>query len=245
MTSFSDYIIFVDESGSPNLDGGIDPGYPVFVLAFLIIKKSEYANCVIPAISSFKFKHFGHDQIILHERDIRKDMGAFKFLNTPKIKNDFLDELTDLIDNLPVVLVCVVINKVSHQAKYRAPANPYYLGLQFGMERVLVFLNLQGQKHSTHMVAECRGKTEDRELELEFRRICDEPDFSTKGPKIEIVFAEKKSNSIGLQLADLMARPIGVSVLKPDQSNRASAVLKSKLFAVNGKTEGWGLKCFP
>lgn len=84
-----------------------------------------------------------------------------------------------------------------------------------------------------------------QELELEFRRICDEPDFSTKGPKIEIVFAEKKSNSIGLQLADLMARPIGVSVLKPEQSNRASAVLKSKLFAVNGKTEGWGLKCFP
>lgn len=29
---------------------------------------------VCPAVSTFKFKHFGHDQVILHERDIRKEV---------------------------------------------------------------------------------------------------------------------------------------------------------------------------
>src|SRR5580765_8337587 len=77
---FSDYIIFVDESGSPSMGGGIDPQYPLFVLAFLLMKKSDYAQVVCPAVSAFKLKHFGHDQVILHEREIRKDTGAFKFL---------------------------------------------------------------------------------------------------------------------------------------------------------------------
>ena len=33
--SLSDYLVFVDESGSPSM-GNIDPDYPLFVLAFLI-----------------------------------------------------------------------------------------------------------------------------------------------------------------------------------------------------------------
>ena len=244
-TAFSDYLIFVDESGSPNMGGGIDPQYPLFVLAFLLVKKSDYAQVVCPAVSAFKFKHFGHDQVILHEREIRKDMGAFKFLKTPQIKQAFLDELTDLIAAMPVQLCCVVIDKAKHQAKYKTPVHPYHLGLQFGLERVLGFLEKNGERHSSHVIVECRGKSEDDELELEFRRICDGAPFTTSKVKLEVVFADKKSNAAGLQLADLMARPIGMSVLKPDQPNRAVDVLRRKLMTVNGKTTGWGLKCFP
>jgi hypothetical protein len=45
----------------------------------------------------------------------------------------------------------------------------------------------------------------------------------------EIVIADKKSNSEGLQFADMVARPIGLSILKPDQPNRASTILEKKL----------------
>jgi hypothetical protein len=34
-------------------------------------------------------------------------------------------------------------------------------------------------------------------------------------------------------------------VLKPDQPNRAVDVIRPKLMVMNGKTTGWGLKCFP
>ena len=61
----------------------------------------------------------------------------------------------------------------------------------------------------------------------------------------EVVFADKKSNSTGLQLADLMARPIGMSVLKPGQPNRAFEAVKPKFLQHNGRFMGWGLKCFP
>jgi hypothetical protein len=62
----------------------------------------------------------------------------------------------------------------------------------------------------------------------------------------DIAFVDKKSNSAGLQLADLVARPVGMSVLRPDQQNRAFDVLRTKFYASEaGKPNGWGLKCFP
>jgi Protein of unknown function (DUF3800) len=245
MTDFSNTLIFVDESGSPNMGGSIDAGYPLFVLAFLMVSKDDYAKVVCPAVQAFKFKHFGHDQVILHEREIRKDLGAFKFLKSFSIKQAFLDEMTALIATLPVQLCCVVIDKTKLQGSYKTPKNPYHLGLQFGLERVLGLLKQKNEKHLAHVIVECRGKNEDDDLELEFRRICDGANFAAKKMPLDVVFADKKSNSIGLQLADLMARPMGMSVLKPQQSNRAVDVIRTKLLQVNGKTEGWGLKCFP
>ena len=62
----------------------------------------------------------------------------------------------------------------------------------------------------------------------------------------EIAFVDKKSNSVGLQLADLVARPVGMSILRPDQNNLAFAAIRPKFYVSGtGKLQGWGLKCFP
>ena len=74
---FSEHIVFVDESGDHGLKT-IDPNYPMFVLAFCIFRKTEYATTLVSDLKHFKFKHFGHDQVILHETDIRKDRGLFR-----------------------------------------------------------------------------------------------------------------------------------------------------------------------
>jgi hypothetical protein len=66
-----------------------------------------------------------------------------------------------------------------------------------------------------------------------------------------VVFASKQVNSSGLQLADLVARPIGLSVLRPEQPNRAFDVLRRKFFCSGGRGkvgegfENWGLKIHP
>ncbi|MCM5617185.1 DUF3800 domain-containing protein, partial [Xanthomonas hortorum] len=57
---YSNYIVYVDESGDHGLET-LDPNYPVFVLAFCVFHKGHYAQRVVPAIESFKFRHFGHD----------------------------------------------------------------------------------------------------------------------------------------------------------------------------------------
>lgn len=143
---FSDYLVFVDESGSPTL-GNIDPDFPLLVLAFMIVRKDAYLRDIVPVVQGFKFKHFGHDQVILHEREIRRDLGAFSFLKTRTLKQAFLNELTDMVQTAPFHLVAVVIRKDALQAKYSAPEDPYHLALQLGLERVSGFLHQQGEWH--------------------------------------------------------------------------------------------------
>jgi len=67
----------------------------------------------------------------------------------------------------------------------------------------------------------------------------------------EIIFSDKKVMSSGLQLADLVARPIGLSHLRPGQYNRSFEVLKEKFYCDGGRKnigkdyEGLGLMMYP
>ena len=61
-----------------------------------------------------------------------------------------------------------------------------------------------------------------------------------------VLMADKRSNSEGLQIADLLARPIGLSVFKPEQLNRAYEVAKNKFYkGRHGFVGGNGKKIFP
>jgi hypothetical protein len=141
----------------------------------------------------------------------------------------------------------VVIDKVKHRRKYASPEHPYHLALRFGLERVQHFLRLQGQQDRVlSVVCEARGKKEDKEMELAFRRVCDGDNYSNLPYSLDLVIAQKSTNSEGLQLADLVARPVGLHVLRPEQQNRAWEVLEPKLFrAATGYPQGNGLKVFP
>jgi hypothetical protein len=242
---FSDYIVFVDESGDHSL-AVINPQYPLFVLALCILPRAAYVQQVTPAVRNLKFELFGHDQVILHEHDIRKKTGPFALLNKER-RDMLLNRLTEIIAAAPMTLVAVVIDKARHKARYSAPDHPYHLALKYGLERVHAFLAQQGQaERTTTVVCEARGAREDKEIELAFRRVCDGDNRSKRPYPMSIVVADKKSNSEGLQLADLVARPVGLHVLRPGQPNRAWEVLRTKLFTGrHGVVEGNGLKVFP
>jgi hypothetical protein len=244
---FGKYVVYVDESGDHSLES-VDEQYPVFVLAFCVFHKGYYTSHIVPALESFKFKHFGHDVVVLHETDIRKERGSFRFSSRPH-KDAFIEELTGIIEGNNFILIACVIDKARLRERSE---NPYHLALGFCVETLYEFMQ---EKHQdslpTHVVVECRGKKEDAALELEFRRVCAGENKFGKPLPFEIVFADKKTNSSGLQLADLVARPIGLSVVRPEQPNRAFEVLKRKFFCSGGRKncgvgfEGWGLKIHP
>ena len=248
---FSNFIVYVDESGDHGMQS-VDASYPVFVLAFCVFYKRHYAEKVISALQKFKFNHFGHDVVVLHETDIRKQTGSFRFLQSQKQRQDFLEELTDIIEESNFILVSCVIDKEALRNQGGVPDNPYHLALAFCLETLHQLMQEKNQEISlTHIVVECRGKKEDDELELEFRRICDGANRLGISLPFDIIFADKKVNSAGLQLADLVARPIGLSRIRPNQPNRAFEVLKKKFFCSGGRAnvgegyEDWGLKIYP
>ncbi|MDR2770223.1 MAG: DUF3800 domain-containing protein, partial [Rickettsiales bacterium] len=65
----SNYLIFVDESGDQNLKVINPNGYPVFVLAFMIIHKDEYCNNLLPKFAKLKLKYFPDVNTVFHEKD--------------------------------------------------------------------------------------------------------------------------------------------------------------------------------
>lgn len=247
---FSNYIVYVDESGDHSMVS-IDNTYPVFVLAFCIFNKNYYASSVVNVVENFKFANFGHDIVILHEREIRKELGQFRF-NGPISKRTFLNSLSKIIEASNFILISSVIDKARMKNNGDIADNPYHVALRFCLEQLYEFLKEKEQLDGiTHVVVECRGKKEDSELELEFRRVCDGANKLGLALPFSVIFADKKSNSSGLQLADLVARPIGLSVVKPDQPNRAFDVLKKKFFCRGGRAnvgkdfEGVGYLIYP
>ncbi len=222
----------------------IDPEYPVFALAFCIMRKEDYMSCIVPRMQALKFRTWGHDAVILHEHDIRKSKGDFALLRTDAdLRGAFFRDLNDLIASAPIGIIASVIDKVRHREKYVDPWNPYEIALRFCMENLLDRLSESEEAGRTvHVIFESRGIKEDNALKREFNRITSNegqwghrrPDFTRF--TFRSVFVPKTANSSGLQLADLIARPVALSYLRPDQPNRAWNILEPKLLA---------RKCFP
>ena len=243
---FSDYIVYLDESGDHSLDA-IDPQYPIFVLSACVFHKDQYRNAIVPAFLDLKFRFFGHDMVVLHSRDIRKAQGPFSILQNARVRQEFLAAVNATVAAAPFALVSAIIDKRRLTQHDIRPHNPYELALTFCMERVFTYLQGVGHhQNRTPMVVECQGRREDTELELSFRRTAQGANRHNRPLPFDIVFADKKTNSTGLQLADLVSHPIGRHYLVPGQPNQAYAVVKPKFSCgPSGATNEWGRKVLP
>ena len=245
---FGDYLVFADESGDHSLTS-IDPQYSVFVLAFAIILKEDYIRQVCPDLQKFKMQHWGHDEIVLHEHDIRKPREAFGFLLNSTKRETFLNGLNQIMASLPLTIIAVIIDKPAFSAHHHGNelSGVYDFAMKKGLEAVHLYLGAKGQTDfQTPVIVECRGRKEDKELELSFRRFCDTMPRHSNPLPFELVMVPKASNSAGLQLADLIARPIGLHHLRPNQANRSFEILQRKLHrGLLGDVEGHGLLRVP
>lgn len=241
-----DYIVYVDESGDHNLVD-FDPQYPRFVLAFCIFRIDHYVEHVVPNMQKLKFEFFGHDMVVLHERDIRRELPPFDLLLNSNVRSRFLTRLDELITSSRFGIVATVIRKHDFRERRGTQMSPYEVALEFGIERVFLQLQERGQVgKKTFVVFEGRGRNEDKELELAFRRILDTTRYVGLAQTLEFLCVDKKTNSSGLHIADLVARPIGIRDLRPNQPNHAWSVLEKKLVrSRDGRLKGYGLKIYP
>jgi gluconate kinase len=232
MPEFSDYIVFADESGDHGLVS-IDPQFPVFALVFCLFEKERYIVEIEPAFRRLKFKYFGHDAVILHEHDIRKQSGDFSFLRNAEAREAFMADVSELVAAVPFEGYASIIDKLALKKRYADPWNPYEIAMQFCMEKISNRLVAHRQKgRFTHVLFEARGRAEDAQLELEFRRVAANQrkwgwravDF-TRTP-LEPVFVPKAANLAGHQFTDLIARPLALRTLRPDQPNRAFDIIR-------------------
>lgn len=241
----SDYITYFDESGDHGMDN-IDKSFPVFVLCACLFKREDYLSTELGAFSRIKMDHFGHDAVVFHSRDIRKQIGPFQILANEKTRTKFMAAMNAYFEKTTGTLIAAGIDKIKHKAQYANPYSPYDISLLFCLERLYGCLKDLGETGKTMFcIFEERGQNEDQQLALLFEKICAGQNMWGKLP-FRMVFASKKTNMPGLQFADLAAYPIARHVMNPKVTYAPYEILKKKFrCGPSGKPEGYGLKIFP
>lgn len=226
----------------------IDTNFPIFALVMLIIDHDEYVGKLVPMTYRLKMDCFGDEGVIIHSRDIRRAQGDFGFLTNPTAKEEFYPRINEIVEACEFKVISVVIQKTNHEQRYgRNALSPYDLSLELALERLLICLE-EHKQDNVIIVAEARGKKEDDDLHLKFLRIVTNgTDYhgADRFRKInfKLVFREKKMNTVGTQIADLVAYPTARKVLNPNGDSPAFDIIRQKFY--EGKPRCRGFKVFP
>lgn len=250
------FLLFLDESGDHNLNPKkVDPSYPVFVLSGCIFREDYYESRFALEFNKLKRGFFGTDEIILHTLEMTRPhksaTKAFMKLVDKDFRIKFYTALNNLIAKSEFTIVSCVIKKVKHLEMYGLSAmDPYLLSFDNLLNR-LIFEIPPGQKGQ--ILAERRNDILDNQLELAWlntkingTEFAQPSEVKRKVKGLDLI--EKQMNVPGLQLADLVASPIGRKVLGKKRRLGHEVdfeVLRNKFRQKDGKVLGYGLSILP
>lgn len=212
------YIVYVDESGEAST-AAVDKAYPVFVLACCVFDVETYITEIVPGFQKLKFDWFGHDQVIFHSSDIRRRRGDFQFLADPAEELRFSLELSEFIRSADFEIYAETIPK---SEKLSGKGDDLYPSAVVSSLRRIQAANRNPGliEKDPAVVFESRGRAQDEAV----RQALDAMEW--QGPTR---FSSKASLSTGLQIADLIARPIGLNSLGRGIVNAPYEILREKL----------------
>ena len=202
------------------MDDGVGKRY-LGLVGVMVERGDPYEECA-SSLEALKKKHFHWDPdepLILHREDIVYRRGPFWRLKDEGAAKAFDDDLITCIESMSLRIIAVVIDKASHAKKtYRHLRHPYHYCLQALLERYCGLLNMKGW--AGDVVAESRGKTEDRALKETYTAVHQwgtsylaSSDAQKALTSRELKLKPKNQNIAGLQLADLLANPLTRDVL--------------------------------
>jgi len=174
--------------------------------------------------------------------------GDFVFLRDPQRRQKFYEDLNQLFRGLRGRLYAIVIDKNGFRDRLFTPLNPYDVSLSQLLSLVCGPKGIPGpwRPDVTRIIAESRGKREDKELQAVYQKYRREG-LSSFGalyvqnrqpttverlfPK-RVDFLRKSRVVAGLELADLAAYPISWAEIHQRWDNPSYIALAEKLNAV-------------
>ncbi len=266
-------LIAIDESGTPDVNGLKknpemylnNPSGDHFTLAACAIKSCDFEE-TRDLVLSIKYKYWKDGmfnyirkskepefkRVCFHTREINRRLGPFNL--PPDIYSEFIDDLTLLMSSAK--FTCFSTN--IHKSKYlrlcynEIPEDPYEAAMFLLLERIAYYLKRIGPGY---LILESRGKKEDKKLLNLILNILSNGthyNCSADFDNIKGIFFNPKWCGIDkshwqLELADLLAYPLHRYYVNPSVNKYCKdfQVLEPKLFSVNGKVKGWGLKSLP
>jgi hypothetical protein len=172
--------------------------------------------------------------------------GPFRPLrDDPSQKDAFYHSINELYSSLRFRLFAVAIDKRRLSERFIAPLNPYDVSLSQLLSMVCgpPGMSSINRPNVARIVAESRGKREDKDLQREYQSFRRGGLWSYGAPEIQrrrpttvqrvfpdrVDFARKNDFVAGLELADLAAYPIARAVVNQSWDNPAVQVLTRNL----------------
>lgn len=254
--SDTDYLISIDETGTPtlkNLNESSPKQLRWFTISCCIFNKdciNDNAEKIMNLKNNFwqDGNYHGH-RIYLHSRDIRRKQGPFNLDNT--LYSKFINELGNCISDIDFTVCSASIDKWAHVKQYSHPAPVYDLALKFMLERIVMFLS---HKSSTGiLLLECRGWKEDNELLSQIVAYLKNGTgyFSSEKLKcIKGIYFEKKRTKDQnksywpFELSDIAAHNLN-EYAETNEKTKIFSLIEPKIIGYPNKIDGRGIKKFP
>lgn len=210
------YRLFIDESGDHAYSRVHEIAHRYLALLGVWFQQPEAEGAFTASLDAIKADFFGtppRQPVVFHRSDIVNRKGPFGILVDADTRRRFDAKLLDMITRAEFTMVCVIIDKHSHNEKYARPFHPYHYCLTALIERYARWLN--EHRSLGDALAESRGGHEDLQLADAYRRVYESGTRFVKREHVQraltskdLKLQPKRANIAGLQLADLLAHPI-------------------------------------
>lgn len=265
-SAFEDrYRIYLDESGDHVYRATQESAHRFLGLLGCWFKNTDYL-LFHDALEELKKRYFHHhpdNPVILHREDIINRRKVFKTLQDDQKRAEFDNDLLNVVQAADFRVVIVVIDKASLRALYGEGAgHPYHIGLGFLLQRYAGYLNHINRVGD--VMAEARGGKEDALLKDSYTRVYERgiwgftsaEFFQSALTSRQLKLQGKRANISGLQLADLIAHPAKLWVLRyynllddplAPFAERLMKIVEEKLnrHLYNNKILGYGFVLYP
>ena len=213
--------MYVDESGDDVMDPSKwrNPDSRYLGLTGVVIASETYRTRTHPEFGALKQEFFPHDPdfpVILVRSEIVKKWNIFSILQDPEIAAHWEDMIIRFLNLHIEQVITVVLDKKAFQGIGQGSGlRPYGYCMEALTSIYDQWLDQAGG--TGDIMAESRGKKEDRELKGDFRKFMTGQGNLRESPRSvtssRIKLNLKTDNITGLQLADLLAYPSKKGVL--------------------------------
>lgn len=216
------YRLYLDESGDHVFRETTEIAHRYLCLLGCWFRNPDYLQFHerLEALKTLHLPHHPDEPVVLHREDMINARRAFKNLQDKTRREQFDNDLLQVIKAAQFRIVAVVIDKHELRRSFgEAAAHPYHLGLGFLLQRYAGYLN-----HINRMgdvMGEARGGKEDRLLKESYSRVFDRGVWMTSANSFqsaltscELKLKTKNANISGLQLSDLLGHPVKHWVLR-------------------------------
>lgn len=210
------YRLYIDESGTHRYKNSEDVKERYLCLNGVIVSSDHNQEFIVPNWDGLR-SIFTEDQdfpAVFHLTDVMSKKGLFKKLEDEKFRKNFDKRYLEILSLGNFSICSVVLDKKSHLEKYGESAmHPYHYCLNVLLERYVKFL-LDCDSYGD-VVAEVRGKDEDRLLSSEFQNFYEGGTYYLRAETVQqrltsknLKLKTKEARIAGLELSDMLALPM-------------------------------------